>query len=686
MSELESMSVELRHLLDRAEKWLHMGLAFELDTGAGQIEQTEYVETALRAISEMKARTASSLLNVAFLGGFSSGKSFLISGLQKCLEYAPIPEAGGMISDQYIGLLHSAAKASTACPATVVPVEEDGEKFSHRGFMQVRFEGESNWEEIGNSPSPGTVAAYTTQDPRVIADWRPPRHRQLRVAEVEILLGSACLPAKLYDLPGHGALNPEHERIANAAWATADCFVYTIQATHTLSPVDMELIRRLYHHHLDSGKPVIWVMSGIDRAAMMNVYKKAEWKDAIETNNAFLRNEFPLKPGQADTFIGVDGFIPVSPAWEALSRWHEKQGERNASISRESMSRMDKLRKALTDIIEAGAGRQHLTSMARETRTHVLRRHQALTTLLASAQTPLNELSDRKNDLSRRLTQLRVAMAVVRTHLETSLEGHARRVDRSFEGLEAYLHHELDAEIRSADLTKEKEAIKIETRKEKLLREWANDRGPRTIWEDEYKDFMNSALSLVRETISETSSPEGLATATSKVDLQQLTIPPSQRYRTSAQDLVQTISGIVGVSTPVLTAIATAAGLVGSPALIVSGGVAVLAGIMYGTIRRNKSKSTALDHLRKEWIENLDKTAEHYRGAYAYAVGGRGTLIIDRVDELLSERRDELSREIILIEHRLAEPQNADRSDLVSRLDPHCQAGEKVLAALKEFI
>ncbi|MFI6387141.1 GTPase domain-containing protein [Nonomuraea sp. NPDC050547] len=685
MSELESMRVELRHLQEQAEKWLNTGLAFKLDNDAGEVGQTEQVMTALKAIGEMRTRTASSLLNVAFLGGFSSGKSFLISGLQQRLEYTPIPETDGTISDQYIGLLHSAAKASTACPATVVPVEGEGEKYSGRGLMRVRFEGESEWEEIGNSPSPGIVAAYTTQDPRVIADWRPPQHRQLRVAEAEILLGSAPLPAKLYDLPGHGAQNPEHERIANEAWVAADCFVYTIQATHTLSLVDMELIRRLRNHHLDSKKPVIWVMSGIDRAAMKNIYDKAEWKDAIETNNAFIRSEFPLPPDQIDTFFGIDGFLPVSPAWEALGRWHEREGERAAASSRKAMSQMDRLRKALTDVIEAGAGRQHLIAMSRETRTHVLRRYHTLTTLLDSAQTPLSELSDRHVDLRRRLTQLQAAMAVVHKHLETSLGGHSRRVNRSFEGLEAHLHHELDAEIRNADLTKEKEALRIEARKENLLRDWANDRGPRTIWEAEYKNFTGSALRLVRETISETNSSEGLVAATSRVDLQQLTIPPSQRYRTSTQDLVQTISGVVGVSTPVLAAIAAAAGLVGSPALLVSGGVAVVAGVMYGAIRRSKSKSTALDHLRTEWIESLDKTAEHFRGAYAFAVQEQGTLIIDRVAELLSERREELSREIILIEHRLAEPQNADRSDLVSRLAPHCEAGKKLLIALKEF-
>jgi hypothetical protein len=56
-----------------------------------------------------------------------------------------------------IGLPHSAAKASTACPATIVPIEQSDEyDLSGRGYLRVRFDGTEKWEGIGNSPMPGT--------------------------------------------------------------------------------------------------------------------------------------------------------------------------------------------------------------------------------------------------------------------------------------------------------------------------------------------------------------------------------------------------------------------------------------------------------------------------------------------------------------------------------------------------
>jgi hypothetical protein len=504
------------------------------------------------------------------------------------------------------------------------------------------------------------------------------------VAEVEIALGSAPLPAKLHDLPGHGAPNPEHERIANEAWKTADCFVYTIQATHTLARADLDLIGRLYRHHRDSGKPVIWVMTGIDRAAMVNYHGQPEWQDALEANNAYLRNEFPAPRGQADTFIGVDGFMAVSPAWEALGRWHIANGEELKGRKLIAMSRMGRLRDALTAVIEGGVGREHLNAIAIEARTHLLRRHQMLTGLLESARLPLNRLAGERDDLSRRHTQLTMAVATIRENLEGDLRVRVNRVRRGFHGLADHLHQELDEAIGKANLTKEEETDRLELRKDEALREWAV-KGPKTTWEAQFDEFRMNALDLLRENFRESESAADLGAASSRVDLEQIKVPPSPRYRTSTQDVVQTISGVVGLSAPVVTAIAQGAGIISGYALAIPAGVVVLAGVVYGVARRSNARTTALTLLRKELIDGLDQVADHYRDAFLAAALTQGAEVIARVMELVAERRDELSRKIILIDRRLAEPEYADRGDLVAKLEPHCAAGGEVLTGLRAF-
>jgi hypothetical protein len=45
----------------------------------------------------------SNLLNVGMAGRFSSGKSFLISGLQAALEYHRVPVGNGALADKYAG-------------------------------------------------------------------------------------------------------------------------------------------------------------------------------------------------------------------------------------------------------------------------------------------------------------------------------------------------------------------------------------------------------------------------------------------------------------------------------------------------------------------------------------------------------------------------------------------------------
>jgi hypothetical protein len=554
---------------------------------------------------------------------------------------------------------------------------------SGNGFYRVRFTDSDDWEEIGNSPVPAVVAAYTTADPKAIARGRPASHRGRTVAEVEILLRDPVLPAKLYDLPGTGSPHPIHDEIANNAWADADCFIYVTQATHTLSQTDLELIKRLYVHHINSGKRVLWVMTGIDRAAMANYDGEPEWKDAVEVNNTYLRENFPPSAGSPDTFIGPDGFMPVSPAWEALGKWHAQQGRQAQGERLIAASRLRRLRRALTDLIEAGTGHRHLKTVATEAYTLLEPRFRVLNDMLDSSRLPLDQLAAERENLGRRIGHLRSAIDAVREQLEGALRDHLRRTDRAFYGMRGYLHDNLDDQIRSSDLTKAREANSVEVKKAQFFKQFATTMGPLETWEAEFSSFASGALNSVRATLREAETQVGRDTPDYLINLADLMVPPSQRYRSGSKDVMQKITGFIGLSTPIAGTVAAALGLVSGPLLVIPAAVTLLAGITYGAARKSASKRTALDALRQEWIDGLDAAAKAYKDAFLAAASVKGMSVVDRAVELLSERRDELSRRVILVETRLADPEFIDRTSLVEHLTPYCATGREILAALQ---
>src|SRR5712691_6801215 len=209
MDDFSGKRADLKHALDRAEKWLR-------ELTSGQDAQADRIPALLEdadMIRRLRTRASSALINVALLGGFSSGKSFLVSGLQRGLWLTQVSSGEGSMSDKYVALLPSAPTPTTACPASVVPVDAQSQPdATGRGFLRVRFAGSDEWDDIGNSPSPLVVAAYATQQPELIMARSEPHWKQ-EAAEIEILLSQFELPAQLYDLPGYGSPNPHHEQV-----------------------------------------------------------------------------------------------------------------------------------------------------------------------------------------------------------------------------------------------------------------------------------------------------------------------------------------------------------------------------------------------------------------------------------------------------------------------------------------
>lgn len=664
----------------------HPDLSVDIESEGGLQQQEE----AIRAIQGMRVRATSSMINVGLLGETSSGKSFLIGGLLNRLEYTPVRNEDNMISDQYIGLLYSASEPTSACPVKIVPVDQSNSELdaSGRGFLRVKFADTHEWENIGNSPLPAIVAAYTSQDPDAIARGRLALHRERIVAEAEILLSEPGIPAMLYDLPGYGGLYPIHDEIANNAWADADCFIYTVPATRVLNKsLDQKLISRLYMHHVASGKPVIWVLTGIDRANMLHEGRQA-WKSAVEVCDSklstMLRETLP-NLDHLNTFIGSDGFIPVSSGWEAQGRRKIENGEIEEGNILMAASRMKRLRRALSDLIYTRTGSKHIVAVTYEARNLLAPRQRGLSEVLDSARLPLKQLSVEYDHLNHRLSQLKFAINTISEQLEDVLQRHIKNTGISFDGLPDYLHQELDADIQAANLTKESEATQIEVRKSQLLQEWAVSHGPVRTWDKEFGDFVVATLEIVRAKLRETDPLGGLGSVSARVDLGQLRVIPSKRYRSDTKDVMQKISGFVSLSTPLASALAAGVGILTGPLLAVPAGITLTAAIIYTEIRRRKTAETALDALRKEWLDGLNDAAKQYQDLFLASARVRGQMVIDRAIELLSERRYELSRKVVVVEGRLADSDIVGHSDLIAQLEPYCQQGEELLSDLDQL-
>ena len=125
---------KLRDALERAEIWSE-----EL-AAASVFSTTSVVSDEVGAtLAHLRTRAASTLINVAMFGTFSSGKSFLVSGLQGHLEVVEVP-SDGFVAEKFIGLLPSSPEPTSSCPAQVVPVAEgSGFDTSGAGFLRVLF-------------------------------------------------------------------------------------------------------------------------------------------------------------------------------------------------------------------------------------------------------------------------------------------------------------------------------------------------------------------------------------------------------------------------------------------------------------------------------------------------------------------------------------------------------------------
>ncbi|NSC22769.1 hypothetical protein FM076_16975 [Streptomyces albus subsp. chlorinus] len=674
MATVEEMREELQVLLNRSEEWLHT-----LTGVAGVAVDPAGIDRDVRDLAGKRSRALSTLLNVGLLGRQSSGKSFLISGLQKGLRYVRLPQDDGGYTEKYLGILPSSPLPTTACPSTVTPVEADSSVPSgSRGLLRVRFAETSRdgWVDIGTDLRPGVLAAYGAADGDVTN--RDPAHYQLTVEELELLLPDAALPAKFFDLPGAESPNPAYESIMRNAWAEADCFVYVSQGTATLTAHELGLITDLYNHHLQTGKPVLWVLTGIDRANQLGNDNRPAWQSALETNNTYLRERF----GDAEAaFIG-EGFVPVSPAWEAQAALDESEGSREAAHRNRANSRMDALRERLTRLIENGAGQVHLERIAEETRRLVRRRHRLVADTLATHRVSVEELTTQRSALRRQRDQVDEAAARIERELREDISRRIRTTEQLFGGLAHVFHQELDTVIDNGDLGLE-HTSDIRRRQTRLFTEWMNAaQGPATVWQGHLRELDSRARAALHLELGGQDAAAQLV-APEPMDPGDLLNPLDERRPLGLYGMVQAAAATIGVVGPMAGGATWLMSSLSLASLVFPVGAAVAVGLA-GSLgaKALKDRKSVIERARDERKGQLDQQAQDARADFVEVAGKQGQLLCDAVATHLAEHRARLRSSLHQLEERIQAPDVASSRALVAQLEPVERAGQELIDAL----
>jgi Dynamin family len=681
METVDELMLALQQALEGSREWLS-----QVDALQSQHERsllpTEGLDEDLRDLGHLRTRASSSLLTLAFLGEFSSGKSFLVSGLQKHLHLERLRVKGNLV-DKYVGLLPASPKPTSSCPARVIPISAEPDTPSAPS-LRVKFTDAEAWEDKGVADTPHKVAAYATELPELMLN-RSPADRQRQVAEIEILVPDYVLPAQLYDLPGINSPSRVHDAIVTERMRDADCFVYVARATDTLSESALELIRFLYQHHKTSGKRVIWVVTAIDLASDLGLDDEPKWKSAAEQNTLYLRESFKTDDDQPDLdFIG-QGFIAVSPALEARSSYpHLNDADFAAELAAES--RMSELRRLLTQIIEVDTGRKHADVVAGEAYVIVQRHRAALLGALATERIPVDRIKDELDHIRDRVRVLDAEAGSLRSRLTENLRHSINEALSAFDeaGLSRQLHAALDEEIGSANLRREQVMNRIEVRKTQVVKEWLSARGGlQQSWDAAFEEFKEDTLSSLRELIGSPGLPGIWESEALSMDM--LSLPKPEQTNAEAEDLVRkathvagTIVPLVGIGTVVL---GSTAAIFAAP-VVVPIGAAITLGGLYAFMRDRKRKISVLEVMRQVEIDNLNSIPGESKEWFALSASVAGQMIIDRADEILDDHRRQLNASLRRLQRRLAEPETMERREFVEKLEAICSAGAAVETAL----
>ncbi|WP_165485489.1 dynamin family protein [Protofrankia symbiont of Coriaria ruscifolia] len=672
MTGVDETRDDLAHLLGRCETWLET-----LGNQDDAPQDVNELAADVARVRSLRTRALSTLLNVGMLGRQSAGKSFLISGLQGRLEYWLVDDDDD--EGEYTGILPSSANPTTACPSTVVPVGDDPSvNASGRGLLRVKFD-DSDWVEIGTDLPPAVAASYGAADGKVTDRRR--EHINRRVLEIEVLISDALLPVKLFDLPGSESPDGDHDLIMRGAWAEADCFIYVTQATSALTVNELDLIRDLYAHHLQTGKRVLWVLTGIDRATQRE-HGQAAWRNVQATNNDYLRTHFADAGGGLAAFVS-EGFLPVSAAWEAKAAAEEANG--NATRNLRQRSGMDTLRDRLHRLVESGAGDRHLVQVADEARRLIRRRHRPIRDIVDAHQVSVDELASQQAAVAERLERAASSAEGMRAELADELERAIRVGQRPFADLPQELHCGLDQLIDEGKLDAE-HVHEIDVRQVQIYTQWmVGPDGPATVWQRQLEQLDAKGRTLLRLALGDDATGSQLVSP-EPLDSRLPPPPADARGVMSVYSLVQIAAGTVGVAGPFVGGAAALMTSLSLASIALPVGAAVAAAIGIAKITEVlKERESVIKKARSERKRMIDEQAKQAREDFVDAARSQGQMLIDAVEEHLEQHRARLHATLAQIMDRIDAEDTVASRELVARLAPVEQTGREIVAELRDL-
>jgi hypothetical protein len=327
--------------------------AIELSKSIKELEMSPFE----RARSKIKSQ----LITISVCGAFSSGKSFLISGLIDRLDwYTRDPSTVDIFEDQridgYATFLPTSPEQTNSCPLAVIPLPSD-----KRSRFEVQFDDTNTWEDksepyISDDEIYRKQLAYATD----IDEWRaarPPQDRRRNVVRARLYVGGMTFPAIMHDLPGIGGAGEVYLQAVHEALREADCIIYVASGIKELTDAELALLRFVEEISEQNGCPVFFLLTQIDR--------EPEWKRILEKNNLFL-NQYFTKDGRANKALIGKGFLPVSAGAEAKAKGLFAEGKLTGLAQDKAIEKsgMPTLRKLLHEHLTNHSGPEHLREIA----------------------------------------------------------------------------------------------------------------------------------------------------------------------------------------------------------------------------------------------------------------------------------------------------------------------------------
>lgn len=627
-----------------------------------------------------RERANSELLSIAFFGAFSSGKSFLISGLNDKIDFF---EYEGR--DQYAPLLPASSRHTSSCPVAIEPLSNKKKK----DRFWVWFEGAEDWEQ--KSPAiEAVIQAYVTDLPNAKTKRLSNKDRTRNVIKAKLGIASAKMKARLYDLPGVGAIGVNYEKTIHEFVEQADCLVYIAWAVRPLDEKDLDLLRVVYNHHQATGKPVFFVLTQIDRnwdyeTASGNI----GWEEVQQANNEFLETYFSTSDGKPNTVFIGDGFIPVSAAIEAKAR-HFTVQDPETSERFHAESQMQTLHIKFNEYLQNTSGPMHLAELASEIERLLMRLIQDIKSRIVSESTPLEQARTAIKGYKAQRSALIEGKYLLQTNL-TKLGGAA--IKRAFAGsdpddLASRLKSGLQDKINEGEVLREQVVHDIETEKTDIVREWISRDNKALIprWVGAWDSFMSQSDERLESLITDAKIAQMEAMADDELpeDADIAALEIAERLRTEygdhrpetlqeAIDVMSTTwktwSIVAGLgATGVISSIATAAT---APALAVLGpvGWGILASAAIGAgFGKWRLKQKTIDR-RKEMIDYLPEYSQLIVSSYQHQSEEFIQSRIGMLLEMLDSEIERLSDSINSLEQRLLTGEYVNRGQRLTNLE-----------------